>query len=181
MSDFDQPAAERLLRTLGAADVPHVGGSLLDHVRRVTDLLDGWGAGPTVRAAALCHAVYGTDGFDTALLPVAERATLTAVIGPDAEALVYLYGSCDRHAVYPRLGDPGPVPFRDRFTGETHLPSEPEIRAFVELTAANELDVMAHSPELAARHGAGLHSLFTRARGRLSAEAWQACSALLPY
>jgi hypothetical protein len=180
VTDFDQLAAERLLRELGAAEVPHVGGSLLDHVRRVTDLLGSWGAAPAVRAAALCHAAYGTDGFDTALLPVAERATLAGVIGADAEALVYLYGSCDRGAVYPRLGDPGPVPFRDRFTGETRQPSEPEVRAFVEITAANELDVMAHSAELAARHGAALHALFSRARDRLSADAWRACADLLP-
>ena len=56
------------------------------------------------------------------------------------ESLVYLYGSCDRAAVYPALKDPGRCRFRDRFTGRTHLPPEPDIRAFTELTAANELD-----------------------------------------
>lgn len=110
-----------------------------------------------------------------ALLPVTERATLADVIGVDAERLVYLYGSCDRDAVYPQLGKPGTVRLRDRFTGETHEPSEPDVRAFVEITAANELDVLAHNAELAERYGSSLHALFSRAPGRLSAAAWRAC------
>jgi hypothetical protein len=47
--------------------------------------------------------------------------------------------------VYPALAGPGPVRFTDRFTGGTHTPPERDIRAFTELSAANELDVMRHS------------------------------------
>src|SRR5207244_7998014 len=48
-------------------------------------------------------------------------------------------------------------------------------RAVIELTAANELDVLARSEELAARYGATLLDLFTRARPLLSSSAWRAC------
>jgi hypothetical protein len=36
------------------------------------------------------------------------------MIGTWAESLVYLYASCDRAAVYPVLGKPGPAPILDR-------------------------------------------------------------------
>ena len=53
--------------------------------------------------AGLCHAVYGTDGFPTALLAVTERHVLSGIAGADVEELVYLYASCDRKFSYPRL------------------------------------------------------------------------------
>jgi hypothetical protein len=44
----------------------------------------------------LAHAAYGTDGFPHGLVDIAARATLAEVMGPDAESIVYTYGSCDR-------------------------------------------------------------------------------------
>jgi hypothetical protein len=175
----DRRPIERFLVERGADRVPHVGGSLYDHLRRVANLLRDWGAEPEVEVAGLCHACYGTDAFGPSLIGTADRAALAALIGSRAEALVYLYGSCDRSAVYPRLGAEEPVPFRDRFTGETHTAAEPDLRAFLEMTAANELDVLAHDAALAERYGASLLGLFTRTRDRLSAAAWRACAEAL--
>jgi hypothetical protein len=160
----------------GAGRLQHPGGTLYEHVSRVADLLADWGASEEVRAAGLCHACYGTDGYAPALLSLAERRVLCDLIGPRAESLVYLYASCDRVAVYPALGKPEPVPFRDRFTGSTRTPPERDIRAFLELTAANELDVIRHNPAMAVEHGPVLLWLFAAARERLSAAAWQAWS-----
>lgn len=170
-------AGQALLLERGAGRLPHPGGTLYEHVTRVAALLAEWGASEEMQAAGLCHACYGTDGYPHALLRLAERPVLRQLIGPQAEALVYLYDSCDRAAVYPALGDPGPVPFRNRFTGVTSTPPERDIRAFLELTAANELDVMRHNPEMAAAHGPALLSMFAGARQRLSAAAWQAWNA----
>ncbi|MEY9969067.1 catechol 2,3-dioxygenase-like lactoylglutathione lyase family enzyme [Streptacidiphilus sp. MAP12-16] len=169
------PAVEELLRTRGASEMPHPGGTLLDHLIRVARLLDEWGTDPDVRAAGLCHAAYGTDGFDQALMDTTERALLAELIGERAEALVHLYASCDRGVVYPRLASARPVVFRDRFTGREHTPPEPDVRAFLEITAANELDVLAHNADLADRYGPALHRLFTGSRDLLSAAAWEAC------
>ncbi|MFF1476303.1 VOC family protein [Streptomyces sp. NPDC058301] len=166
--------AEAFLHGRGAARMPHPGGTLLEHLGRVRDLLAEWGADPSTQIAGLCHATYGTDGFDESLLPVTERAVLAELIGDKAEALVYLYASCDRGVVYPQLGGVEPVVFRDRFTGTEHAPEEADLRAFMEITAANELDVMAHNAELAARHGAQLHRLFTRSGDLLSRAAQEA-------
>lgn len=161
------------LRDHGAAHVEHPGGTLLEHLERVAGTLAAWGADRDVRAAGLCHATYGTDGFGTALLDVSRRGELRACIGERAERLVYLYGSLDRAVVYPRLGEPS-VAVRDRFTGREHLPSEEDIRAVVEITAANELDVVEHNAELARRYGPQLRALFERARVRLSEPARRA-------
>jgi catechol 2,3-dioxygenase-like lactoylglutathione lyase family enzyme len=167
-------AGEEFLRSRGAEGIAHPGGTLYAHLGRVTDTLAAWGAAPVLQLAGLCHAAYGTDGFDVALLDVADRAVLVDAIGAEAEALVYRYGSCDRDAVYPRFGRPVPVAFTDRFTGAVSTPDDAEVRAFVELTAANELDVLRHNEALFARHRAGLLDLFTRARPLLSAHAWDA-------
>jgi catechol 2,3-dioxygenase-like lactoylglutathione lyase family enzyme len=178
----DWPRIDVFLRTGGAAELRHPGGTLLDHLHRVRDLLAGWGADVDVQVAGLCHATYGTDGFEPSLLPLAERATLRGLIGERAEALVYLYASCDRSVVYPRIGRDEPVVFRDRFAEVEFTPEVGDLRAFLEITAANELDVLAHNESLAARHGAGLYRLFTRAGALLSSRAREAYQRqLAPY
>ncbi|WP_200912754.1 hypothetical protein [Frankia sp. AvcI1] len=52
-----------------------------------------------------------------------------------------------------------------------------ELRAFLELTAANELDLARHNPTFAAQVGPRLRALFARTRPLLSAAAWRDCAA----
>lgn len=178
--------------------MPHPGGTLLEHLIRVSSRLAEWGAPSRVQIAGLCHAFYGTDGFAPTLLDVTsptDRAVLIDLIGQETEALVYLYASCDRAATYPRLRlGTGPTPgglspasepptFRDRFTETDHTPTPDDLSAFLAITAANELDVFAHNPDLAARYGPGLYRFLASepVRTLLSAPAWQAVqSALKP-
>ena len=167
-------AIDAFLRDRGADGMSHPGGTLLAHLGRVQGLLADWGADAVVQTAGLCHATYGTDGFAPNLLPVADRATLIALIGERAEALVYLYASCDRGAVYPRVDGTTEFAFRDRFTGRELNPPADQLRAFFDITAANELDVLAHNAELAERYGPGLHALLTRAGALLSPAAREA-------
>lgn len=170
MPDFAK--VNEFLLERGAGRLPHPGGTLFEHLKRVAALLATWGADDALQTAGLCHACYGTDGYDTALVRPLDRSCLVELIGTPAESLVYLYGSCDRHATHPQLAGSGAVAFRDRFTGEQVYPSEASVRAFVELTAANELDVMRNNHDMARIHGADLLRLFTRARERLSDAAW---------
>lgn len=171
----EREKVEEFLRSRGAEGIAHPGGTLLAHLNRVADLLAAWDAEEDIRYAGLCHAMYGTDGFDQPLLELSGRGTVVELIGERAESLVYFYCSCDRSAVYPRL-DSTPVVFTDRFTGRDHEPADSAVRAFMEITAANELDVMAHNAELAAAHGPALFQLFERTRHHLSPPAWLACS-----
>ncbi len=172
-TDDRDDAAEALLRARGAEGIDHPGGTLLAHLRRVSRLLAEWGADRDVQLAGLCHAAYGTDGFGIALLGLDERVLLVEAIGERAEALVYLYASCDREATYPQLSKPVVI-FTDRFDGSQRAPTPSALRAFVEITAANELDVVRHNDELAREYGAQLAQLFADAGTHLSEPACQA-------
>jgi len=170
---------EEFLLAHHADRVGHPGGTLYDHLGRVARTLADWGAGEDVRLAGLCHAAYGTDGFDHVLLPVDDRKSLREVIGEPAESLVYLYAACDRRSVYPRLDGTTPVDFTDRFTQEFVTVEEPQLRAFLEITAANELDVLARQPVMLAQYAPSLLAMFSRCRELLSPAAWTDTEALL--
>jgi hypothetical protein len=172
----DRQIAERFLIARGAERIPHPGGTLHAHLTRVADLLNSWSAPEDLELAGLCHAVYGTDGFAASLVDVAHRESVVEVIGSQSEAIIYVYASADRSFVYPQMGTASHVVLRDRFTGSARELSEPELRAFLELTAANELDVVTHSPDIAARHGRQLRELISRTKDWLSpkaAAAWE--------
>jgi hypothetical protein len=146
------------LRERGAESVEHAGGSLYQHLGRVADRMAGHGAGPDACLAALTHAAYGTDGFPVVLLDVADRATLRALIGPTAEAMVYRYGGCDRGRTWRALPATRLVWSRFNETAESLRPAE--LRAFADLTIVNELDVYERSAEIAAKAGDYFRSLF---------------------
>ncbi|MEF2528390.1 MULTISPECIES: DUF6817 domain-containing protein [Streptomyces] len=177
MGDLREERALALLRGLGAERVAHPGGTLLAHLGRVRDLLGAWGARPDLRLAGLCHAVYGTDGFPVALLPVGRRAEVAGAVGVEAERLAYVYASCDRGVSYPGLGAEGVI--RDRFTGEERRPGGREVRDFAELTAANELDLARTDPAFRRAWGGELAALFRRWEGLLSEPARRECRAVL--
>ncbi|UQW99347.1 DUF6817 domain-containing protein [Streptomyces sp. RerS4] len=169
-----------ILQAAGAEGIEHPGGTLPAHLQRVSTLLASWGARPALVSAGLCHAFYGTDGFPVALLDLGRRAELVEAIGVEAEALVYFYASCDRESSYQGLIDSRGT-FVDRFTGTRSCPSLEARRDFAELTAANELDIAAISPEARTRYGADLLDLFTRWRPLLSEPAWAHCRSVLHH
>jgi len=177
-SRWEQPALELLVER-GAGAIDHPGGTLLEHLGRVRSLLRGWGATDEVQGAGLCHACYGTDGFAVSLRDLDERDQLCEHIGTRAEAWVYLYASCDRRVVYPGLGRPGLLRFRDPFTGATSDVPEHDAAVLTELTAANELDIVIVNPAWGARNATGLLDLLRDARARLSDVAWETCESTL--
>lgn len=163
--------AKKLLLDRGAASTDHPGGTLFEHVCRVSDLLAAWGAREELQAAGLCHACYGTDGFAVALLGLGERSLLVESIGAEAEAIVYSYDACDRSAVYPRLGSAEQLFMTDRFTQESSALGERSARDFLELTAANELDLVLVTPEAPPSWSGDFYRLLLRSRKWLSPQA----------
>lgn len=143
-----EAAVVRWLASKGAESIPHPGGHLLAHLRRTAARLSEWGAPAPLVAAGLCHAAYGTHGFAPSLLPLTERATLVEVAGVEAEAIVYAYAAVDRVHGLPGVDGAG-VTVRDRFTGREAEPAAESLRQLVELSCANELDVLLHGPESA--------------------------------
>lgn len=165
--------ARALLSERAAGSIEHIEGDLLSHLERTAALLAQWGADETLALAGLCHAAYGTDGFAMSLLTLAEREVLAQAIGSQAEHLVYTYDACDRDHLYSRLGSAPAAEFRDRFTAAVRTMPESELRAFVELTFANELELASRIPAFAARYGDSLRELFVRCRSHASRPAWQ--------
>ncbi|MFC7546587.1 DUF6817 domain-containing protein [Plantactinospora sp. GCM10030261] len=150
--------ARRWLRQRGAEKIQHPGGTLYAHLCRVHDRLAALGCGVDAQLAGLTHAAYGTDGFDVTLLDRTDRATLRNLVGDNAEALVYLYGACDRRRTWRNLAATGEVV--DRFTEQTWSLGPDQLRPFVDLSIVNELDVIEQDPSIVDRYGDYFRSLF---------------------
>ena len=97
------------LQAHGAATTPHIFGDLESHLIGVESLVRDWGGSDQLALAALAHATYGTDGFEPHILELVDRPILASIVGPDVEALVYFYASCDRSYFYPQIEAPGTV------------------------------------------------------------------------
>ncbi|MFE9651112.1 hypothetical protein ACFYO0_44950 [Streptomyces sp. NPDC006365] len=100
------------------------------------------------------------------------------MIGAEAEAIVDLYGSCDRKATYSALTDADGY-VHDRFTDHAGLPEPQRRHDIAELTAANELDLACIDPSFREQRGGELLALFTRFHPLLSQPAWSSCDAVL--
>jgi len=144
--------ALEFLRSRAADTMPHLNGTLLDHLLGTERLLRSWGSPEELCLAGLCHAAYGTEGFAPFLVSWSDRGLMAGALrdagaagngalGAVVEETVYFYGSCDRSVLYPQLGGHGPVTFRDRFLDATFEPSAAQLRDFVDLTLANELEI----------------------------------------
>ena len=76
---------------------------------------------------------------------------LRDIVGPDAERLVYRYGSCDRAPTRTALAESRCV--RDRLTGDGEHLSDADLRAVVDLSIVNELDLAEHAVGFLDEHG----------------------------
>jgi hypothetical protein len=163
---IDAAAARVRLHALGAGAFAHVNGTLEAHLLGTERLLRGFGNDEAVCLAGLYHAVYGTDGITgTLLAPVdAERRSIAALIGDEAESLAYLYGACDRERFHPRIGSPSQQLFADRFSNANYRIDEAWLHAFCEITIANEIELARANSRFTARHARELAELFARMR-----------------
>ena len=105
------------------------------------------------------HAVYGTDGFGHTVKDHGARQVIVDLIGAEAEDLIFLYCRCDREASYPSWGSEEPFVV-DREEGQTIGISEKQRQALINITVANEIDVLDHDTDLMRQHGDKLAILF---------------------
>ena len=200
-SDARTGAAE-LLTACGVESVPHVQGNLRTHLEGTFELLREWGNAPHVCMAGFLHTAYGTDGFPHMLVSLEDRRTIADIAGVQAEHLIYFYGSCDRAFLYPamaawkggrrgameRLRDvfltavgrrPAPVSYRDRYRGEIFTPRLPLFRDFLELTVANELEILRRQPDVPEARRQYWRTIFAPWHGFLTAPAVAAIERVL--
>ena len=77
------------LKKLGTENTEHGGGTLLDHLIGVSNILEEMGAPQHVQDAGLFHSIYGTAVFHHQT--IADRSVVQSVIGERAEHLAYLF------------------------------------------------------------------------------------------
>ena len=203
LSSWEYSLARLYLTSHSAEQTPHVGGTLLKHLSGTCDLLRRWERPAEICLAGLCHTMYGTDGYPNPLEDPTRRDKLAAIIGSDAEQLVYFYASCDRSWLYPQLAPgalvgihdireaerrlqegvlPGRPPatstgatitFRDRFSGEVVVPSPDVFSSFLELTFANELEIIRGQwPHVPDRNRVLWQAIFESRRDQVSEAAY---------
>ena len=160
------------LKSHSAGQTPHVKGTLLSHLEGTYGLLMEWGNPIPLCLAGLCHAVYGTYGFEKHLLETSQRSTLRSLIGTEAEEITYFYASCDRASVYPQIGRQAPLWFRDRFTRTEFVPDGQMLKSFLELTFANELEIVRTDPSCVEPTRAMIGELFERCESLVSPAAF---------
>jgi pimeloyl-ACP methyl ester carboxylesterase len=154
-------------------DAPdHPTGTLASHLARTAERLTAWGAPDWLVDAGHLHAAYGTEGFARAGAAVTPGA-VRACAGSRAERLIDLYSRCDRRRTYATFLTDAPAVI-DRATDAREPLDHAQLRGLAELTVANELDVLEHDPDTAAKHGAALISLFRSWRPLLSDGAHEA-------
>jgi pimeloyl-ACP methyl ester carboxylesterase len=163
---------DHLMQRIWQPQARHPTGDLADHLQRTAQTLEEWGAPDWICDAGRLHALYGTDGFAANFAHV-HPALVRGAVGVRAERLINLFGRCDRNRSYPTFLGSSPAVI-DRSTGEREPLRDCEVRAFAELTVANELDVISHDRALATRHGAALARLFASWHPLLSVQARRA-------
>lgn len=174
MTDYasQHAAAVSFLKSIGTQNVDHSSAGLFAHLDATSGLLRRWGNSDDICLAGLCHAVYGTDGFETALLDISQRDEVKAAIGEAAEAFVYFYASCDRQFFYPLIGS-RPLRFRDRFTQTEFEPAEDMVCACVELLLANDVEISYREERFLDYTRAHYSEFFLRSKDFVSSSAFQ--------
>ena len=77
------------LEKIGTNEIPHGGGTLLDHLVGVSEILKEMNALEYVQDAGLFHSIYGTSIFHHQT--VSDRQVVEDLIGEKAEHLAYLF------------------------------------------------------------------------------------------
>ena len=88
MSDLTSTKID-FLKKLGTQNISHSGGTLLEHLIGVSEILKDMDAPQHVQDAGLYHSIYGTAVFHHQT--TADRGVVQGIIGEDAEHLAYLF------------------------------------------------------------------------------------------
>jgi hypothetical protein len=165
--------ARRRLKALGAADFPHVNGPLLPHLEGTYELLKKWNARQALCDAGLFHSVYGTAGYDQRLVSLGDRDRIVAIIGAEAERIVYLFSACDRDFLYDQILQHEAPQYRDRIDGTVVSLDPRSCSDLCELTMANECQIMLASRRAAGAQRERFRPLFDRMQRHVGGGAWE--------
>jgi hypothetical protein len=118
--------------------VSHSGRTFYEHLKGVYDLLEKDSAPVRVCLAGLCHSIYGTNIFQHASTPLADRERVAELIGKDAERLAYIFCSCARPWAFVEAAEKGsPYQVRNRRDGSMIALSLMDLCDLLEIEEAN--------------------------------------------
>lgn len=158
------------LADLGAEELRHPSGNLMSHLEGTRRLLESWGNRDELCRAGLYHAVYGTFAFQNNLVEIGKRKQIAALIGDEAEKIVYYYCACDREFFYPQIGRVEKPVFLNRFTGKKETLAPQMFRDLLELTLANELEILKTDADFPAKQKTEFEQFFERLEPFVSAK-----------
>ena len=138
-----------LLR-LGTHKVAHQDQTLLEHMIRVSEILQDMKAAHDVCLAGLFHGVYGTEGLhndDVEAIPEAKRIEVRTIVGPHIEQMIFNFsvmnyasmGKSLRNLMRPK----GSPEMKDRRTGAAIAMDRDDFEDLLRLKLG---DVLAHLP-----------------------------------
>lgn len=128
------------LQNLGCDSTSHIGRDLLTHFRGTYTLLKKWGNQESVCLAGLCHALYGTESFPIALVPLEKRQEIAFLIGEEAEKLAYYYSILTRKKFTENLKNVNKLTIKSRFDSTIIPITEIEFRQLSEIFLADRLE-----------------------------------------
>ena len=103
----------KYLIEMGCGEVPHSGGTLIQHLVGVHDILVANGAPRHICDAGLFHSIYGTMSFQHKTTE--DREKIRELIGSKAERLVYEFSTIDRPRTY-HIGELADSKLREELT-----------------------------------------------------------------
>lgn len=129
------------LQEIGCDSTSHMDRDLLTHFQGTYQLLKKWGNQESVCLAGLCHALYGTETFPTALVPLDKRSTVADLIGEEAEKLAYYYSIMYRkHFTEENVKNDRNFAIQSRFNGQIIPITGIEFRQLSEIFLADRLE-----------------------------------------
>jgi hypothetical protein len=136
---------ETLLQ-LGTDEVNHFGRPLTEHLVETGRWLEKWGNSSTLSLAAAFHSIYGTEEFRQKTVPLTRRSDVRALIGEEAERLVYLFCLADRRSFFEQENS-GPFVAYLPALGKSVEIDMHTYRSLIEVEAANIVDQALHQPD----------------------------------
>ena len=171
--------AMALLDEVGAVDVEHPSGTLMQHLRGTYDVLETWASPEHLCLAGLYHSVYGTEMFQRETIPVDARRRVQEAIGERAEELAFLYCAIRRSSLYENLRRGMPHAVEDRSGQRIPLRGVEQLSELLILDVANRLEQVDRVSTSATRRAQD-REIYERAVPLLPAAAVDALRRALP-
>jgi hypothetical protein len=130
----------QFLRAFNVDRLEHTEKGLLSHLLGTRNLLESWGARHALYDAGLFHSVYGTQAYLQTAVPMSRRDEVRAIIGAEAENLVWLFCVMRRETFGDNLQRQDGFRIQDRISGEWHSLTKWEFEDLVNLGIANTLE-----------------------------------------